>query len=391
MANANDAGRARGAAAGSSPVFTFGIEEEYFLVDRTTRAPISADQDGLMEGFKAGLGRQVSDEFMCSQVEVSTSVCRTPNEARAELKRLRLAVDEVAAHRGLALIAASTHPFARWADQNIADRPRYHDIARDLAGVGRRLNTCGMHVHVGIENEDLRIHIMNQARHFLPLLLALSTSSPFWQGQDTGLKSYRLAVTDAQPRSGLPELFASWRDYQHAIDALSRSGAIEDATKIWWDLRPSVRFPTLEMRITDVCTRLEDAVTISSLFVCVCQMLYRLRRADLTWHSYPLLLLNENRWRAQRYGIGGNLIDYGKGSQVSCAALVRELVAMVEEDAVALDCVVEVNRAPKIAELGTSADRQLAYFDRLRKSGASDFEALNGVVDHLIEESRPAP
>lgn len=378
----------RRAATRSAPSFTFGIEEEYFLVDSTTRAAIAADQDGLMEAMQAALGGQVAREFMCSQIEVNTSVCRTPTQARAELKRLRGTLYELASRCGVSLLAASTHPFAKWADQNVADRRRYRDIARDLAGVGRRLNTCGMHVHVAIEDEDLRIDIMNQARDFLPLLLALSTSSPFWQGHDTGLRSYRLAVTDAQPRSGLPETFASWHDYQQAIDAMARSGAIEDATKIWWDLRPSMRFPTLEMRITDVCTQLEDAITISALFVCVCRMLYRLRCANLTWHSYPLLLLNENRWRAQRYGIGGSLIDYGRARLIPCTELVQELIEMVQEDAIALDCSAEIQRAARIARDGTSADRQITCFNRLSQAGASACEALNGVVDHLIEETR---
>ena len=319
------------------PSFAFGIEEEYFLVDVATHAPASLGRSGLMDAFKIELGDQVAREFMDSQVEINTGVCTTVDEAKADLTRLRGTLGKLARERGMSLVAAGTHPFARWGDQNIADGARYRQIACDLAGVGRRLNTCGMHVHVAIEDDDLRIHLMNEVRDFLPLLLALSTSSPFWQGEDTGLKSFRLAVTDAQPRSGLPEAFASWHDYEQAVSALSRSGAVEDASKIWWDLRPSPRFPTLEMRITDVCTRVEDALTIAAIFTCLCRMLYRLQRDGLTWHAYPVLLLNENRWRAQRYGVGGSLIGYSQAQLVTCAELVDKLIELIGPDAEALD------------------------------------------------------
>jgi glutamate---cysteine ligase / carboxylate-amine ligase len=376
-----------GSTASAEPSFTFGIEEEYFLVDLTSRAPLPADQRGLMQAFEAALGEQVAREFMGSQVEINTSVCSTLKEARSELTRLRGALCELARERGVALLAAATHPFARWDDQSVTERHRYREIARDLAGVGRRLNTCGMHVHVAIEDDDLRVHIMNEVRDFLPLLLALSASSPFWQGDDTGLKSYRLAVTDAQPRSGLPESFASWSDYQRTVGALSRSGAVEDASKIWWDLRPSSRFPTLEMRITDVCTRTEDALTIAALFVCLCRALCRMRRAGLTWHAYPLLLLNENRWRAQRYGVRGSLIDFAEARLIPCAELADRLIGLVEQDAEALDCTEEVQRARTIALHGTSADRQLARHRELIQAGATAQQALSLVVDQLIEET----
>ena len=373
----------------SEPSFTLGIEEEYFLVDMATHAPVSSDHGGLMQAFAAELGEQVAREFMNSQVEINTVVCSRIDEARSELTRLRGVLSQLARKRGVALAAAATHPFARWGDQNVAEGHRYRQIAQDLAGVGRRLNTCGMHVHVAIEDDDLRIHLMNEVRDFLPLLLALSTSSPFWQGDDTGLMSYRLAVTDAQPRSGLPESFASWREYEQAIGALARSGAVEDPSKIWWDLRPSTRFPTLELRITDVCTRVEDALTIAAIFVCLCRMLYRLRRDGLTWHAYPLLLLNENRWRAQRYGVGGSLIDYSQARLVPCAELVDRLIELVERDADALECTAEVLRARTIASEGTSADRQLACHFEAVQAGATSQKALHTVVSHLIKETCP--
>ncbi len=221
-----------------------------------------------------------------------------------------------------------------------------------------------MHVHVGIEDDELRIDLMNQMRYFLPHLLMLSTSSPFWQGEDTGLKSYRLAVLDEMPRTGIPGTFESYGQYRRTIDVLVNAGVIGDATKIWWDLRPSDRFPTLEMRVSDVCPRAEDAVTIAALYVCITRMLYRLRRQNLSWRGYPLFLLEENRWRAQRYGVSETLFDFGKGKLVPFAELLDELLELVAEDAAALGCEDEVARARTIAREGTSADRQVAHLER---------------------------
>ena len=215
----------------------------------------------------------------------------------------------------------------------------------------------------------------------------LSTSSPFWEGHDTGLKSYRLAVSHESPRTGLPGRFNSWDEYRQTVDVLFNAGLMEDASKIWWDLRPSARFPTLEMRITDVVTRIDDAVTIAALYVCCCRMLYRLRRANQSWRTYPVFLLEENRWRAQRYGVEGSLFDFGKGTLVPYRELVEEILALVREDADALGCSKEVERARSIAESGTSADRQLAAFKTAIAAGASQAEALRAVVDHLIAET----
>jgi carboxylate-amine ligase len=296
-------------------------------------------------------------------------------------------VAKLADEHGLAPIAASTHPFARWSAQEPTERDRYQAIARDLAGVGRRLVICGMHVHVGIEDDELRIDLMNQARYFLPHLLVLSTSSPFAEGEDTGLKCYRLAAYQELPRTGLPGRFEGWQEYQQTIDVLVRNGIIEDASKIWWDLRPSSRFPTLEMRVTDVCTRLEDAVCVAAMFVSILRMLYRIRRANQTWRTYPLFLLSENRWRAQRYGVAGTLFDFGKGELVAFRDLVDELLVLLREDAEALGCTAEIEHARTIVARGTSADRQAACFERLVAEGASREEALKGLVDHLIRET----
>jgi carboxylate-amine ligase len=244
-----------------------------------------------------------------------------------------------------------------------------------------------MHVHVGIEDDELRIDLMNQARYFLPHLLMLSTSSPFAEGEDTGLKCYRLAAYQELPRTGLPGRFESWEEYRHTVDLLVRNGIIEDASKIWWDMRPSPRFPTLEMRITDVCTRLEDAVCVAAMYVAMLRMLYRIRRANQTWRTYPLFLLSENRWRAQRYGVGGTLFDFGKGELVAFRDLVEELIGLLREDAEALGCLSEMEHARTIVARGTSADRQVALFAELRARGLSREHALEGVVDHLIAET----
>jgi carboxylate-amine ligase len=368
------------------PSFTFGIEEEYHLVDQDTRDLASAPE-GLMSDLEKVLGRRVSPEFLRSQVEVGTGVARDFAAARTELGDLRREVARAAGAHGLAPIAASTHPFAKLSRLETTDKERYQKLARDLAGIGRRLAICGMHVHVGIEDDELRIDLMNQVRYFLPHLLMLSTSSPFWQGEDTGLKSYRLSVFDEMPRSGLPGKFDSFGEFQRTVDVLVRGGVIEDATKIWWDVRPSARFPTLELRITDVCPRLDDAMTVAALYVCIARMLFRLRRLNMRWRGYPLLLLEENRWRAQRYGVADTLFDFGKGDLVPFAELIEELLVLLAPDAAALGCEAEIANARSIVQRGTGADRQTAAYQRACAAGADHDEALRSVVDFLVAET----
>lgn len=369
------------------PTFTVGIEEEYHLVDRRTRDLVAEAPADLMAACEAKLGKQVSPEFLRSQIEIGTRPCATIPEAHAELVRLRRTISLEAARHGLAPIAASTHPFARSAQQLHTDKDRYHVLATDLAGVGRRLVVCGMHVHIGIEDDELRIDLINQARYFLPHLLVLATSSPFWEGEDTGLKSWRLAIFRELPRTGLPGRFGSFDEYRNTVDVLVKAKVIDDASKIWWDLRPSARFQTIEMRVTDVCTRLEDALTVAALFQCVCRMLFRLRRNNQSWRTYPVFLLEENRWRAQRYGAGGTLFDFGKGELVPIAALMEEVLDLIREDAAALGCEAHVARARAIVAGGTSADRQVACFQEAQRGGASREDALKAVVDHLIAET----
>ena len=371
----------------TEPSFTLGIEEEYLLVNKESRDLVRETPEGLMEACSDALEDQVSPEFLQCQIEVGTRVCKTLSEARSELTMLRSSIAEVAGQFGLAPIAASTHPFANWKDQQHTHKERYDTLARDLGGVVRRMLICGMHVHVCIEDEDMRIDIHNQLSYFLPHLLALSTSSPFWQGQDMQLNSYRLVVFDALPRTGLPPQFGSFGEFERTANVLVQAGLIEDTTKIWWDLRPSARFPTLEMRVCDVPTRLNDTLALAALYVCLARMLYRLRRNNQRWRQYPNFLIDENRWRAQRYGMEEGLIDFGLGRVVPYADLVEELLELVREDAEAMGCTAEVEHVRQIVKEGTSADRQRRVYTEAIAKGADADEALKAVVDMLMEET----
>jgi len=372
----------------TEPSFTIGIEEEYLLVDKVTRDVASDPPEALFKACQSQIKGLVAHEFLKAQIEVNTEVCATITDARINLKQMRTIVTEVADEYGLAPIAASTHPFSRWQEQSPTKRKRYKVIAQDLQTVVRRLMICGMHVHIGIDNDELRLDLMNQVTYFLPHLLAFSTSSPFWQGEDTGLKSYRLSVFDEMPRTGLPNAFDSWPEYQRHVDALVQAGLIEDATKLWWDIRPSHRYPTLEMRITDVCTRLDDAIAVAALYLCVLRMLYRLKKNNQRWRQYAPMLIEENRWRAQRYGLDEGLVDFGRGEVVPCSELLEEIIDLVREDADALGCVKEIEHLRTIMKNGTSGHRQLATYAAAIKRGAEKDEALIEVVDMLIEETR---
>ena len=371
----------------AEPEFTLGIEEEYFLVDRATRDVAGDPPPEMLSECEALLAGQVGPEFLRSQIEVGTRVCASLAEARADLRRLRTTVAAVAARHGMAPIAAATHPFARWDAQKTTERRRYADLRDDLQGVGRRLAICGLHVHIGIPDDELRIDLLNQACYFLPHLLALSTSSPFWRGDNTGLKSYRLAVFDELPRTGMPERFDSWGEYRRHVDVLTGAGLIADATKLWWDLRPSERFPTLEMRITDSCTSIEDSLTIAALFRCFLRMLWRLKRENQRWRIYARMLIEENRWRAQRYGTDRGLVDFGRGAIVPYADLLEEILALIDQDARHFGCLAEVGHARDILARGTSADRQLAIFNQALAAGATRAQALAAIVDWLIAET----
>ncbi|MBP9591705.1 MAG: carboxylate-amine ligase [Steroidobacteraceae bacterium] len=369
------------------PPLTLGIEEEYLLVDRDTRAVASEPPASLFADLHERTSGRAFPEFLRSQVEVATPVCRTVSDARRELGELRRAVIEESAKHGLAPIAASSHPFSLSSRQRRTDKERYIALLEEMQGAARRMMICGLHVHVGLDDDDLRIDLLNQLKYFLPHMLALSCSSPFWEGERTGLMSFRLMVFNGVPRTGLPEQFSSWGEYRRHTDVLVETGVIADTSRIWWDLRPSLRYPTLETRVMDCCTSLEDSVRLAALNQCLLRMLYRLRRANQRWRMYSHLLLGENRWRAMRYSSDAGLLDLGQRRIVPFAELLEELIALVREDAEALGCSGEIEGLREILARGTSAHRQLAVHRRALESGASEQEALEAVVDWLIEET----
>ena len=366
------------------PSFTLGIEEEYMLVDPQTRDLISDPDPAMFGRCKELLGERVTHELLRSQIEVSTNPFASLQDLGENLRHLRKTVVDTAGEYGMAVIASSTHPFAQWWTQQVVPDERYLMLAGDMQAVARRMVTGGMHVHVGIEDPELRIDLMGQITYFLGHLLALSTSSPFWGGNDTGLKSYRVNVFRSFPRTGVPEAFESWSAYQRHVDVLVGAGIIEDATKVWWDVRPSARYPTLEMRVTDVCTKIEDALAIAAVYVCLLSMLFRLRADNQRWRSYATFLLDENVWRAQRYGSTGSLLDFGLRRLVPFSELAEEMIALVLPEAEEIGCVSELQHVRQIVKNGTSAERQLWAFRRALNSGATEQEALVKVVDTLV-------
>ncbi len=376
-----------GAMRPNKPRMTIGIEEEYFVVDRSTRDLVSELPPKLLKTLQNPPLGMVSPEFIRSQIEIGTPVSRDTQELSENLRAMRRFVAEAVADYDMAIIAASTHPMAEWTAQRRTDKNRYRTLEQALQGVVRRLLICGMHVHVEIGDEDLRIDLMNQVVYFLPHILALSGSSPFWHGDDTGLKSYRPAVFRSLPRTGLPDEFRDWSEYERFVKVLVEAGVIEDSTKLWWEIRPSNRYPTLEMRSSDLCTRYEDAVSVAALYQALLGMLYRRRLKNQRWRVYSRMLIAENNWRAQRYGVSESLIDFGRGQLVPMDQLIEELIELTRECAEELGSTQHVERVRGIVANGTSADRQLAVYRRAVEAGADTHEALVAVVDHLIEET----
>jgi glutamate---cysteine ligase / carboxylate-amine ligase len=372
---------------GAAETFSIGIEEEYLLVDPETRALASRQPAGFMDRCREVLGPRVMHEFLQAQVEIGTGVCATIGEARAELTELRQAIAAAAEEFGMRMIAASTHPWAHWRDQEPVDMDRYRILGAEHQTLARRMAICGMHVHAGIQEHNLRIDLMGQVAYFMPHLLALSTSSPFWEGHDTGLKAFRPIIIGDLPRSGLPEILESWNDWQEMLDDLAATGMVTDPTKIWWDLRPSGRHPTLEIRICDICTWSEDGLTIAALYQSILAFLHHLRQSNQRWRQYRRILILENKWRAQRYGIDAEMADFGKRTVVPFPDLMDELVELVRPHAEALDCVAEVEHARVIARRGTSADHQLKVYQDALAGGAADHAAQVAVVDWLVAQS----
>ena len=345
-----------------SPEFTIGIEEEYLVVDRASLNLVTRMPPELMEECTAELGGQVVREFLQCQIEVGTKVCSSLQEARAELVFLRRTVSEIANKFDCMIMASSTHPYSYGLTMH-TENERYREIAEELQRVIQRLYISGMHIHVGINDDEQRIDIMNQLSYILPHVLALSTSSPFWRGENTGLKSYRVSVFDELPRTGLPPQFFSYSDYMKHVQVLVDTGILDNPSKIWWDLRPSSKFPTLEMRIADMCTNVDDTIAIAAAYRCWVRMLDRLRSKNQRWRQYSEFLIRENRWRAQRYGTDKGLLDFGRGEIVSCHDLYQEFIELVAEDAEYFGCVDELNHIFTILERGTSAHQQVKVFE----------------------------
>ena len=366
---------------------TIGIEEEYLLVESETGALARRQPSGFMEDCKRKLGDRVAHEFLQCQVEIGTSVCQTLPEARAELLELRHVISETANTYGLSMVAASTHPWAHWSEQEPVDMDRYRILGNEHQSLARRMAICGMHVHAGIKDPNLRVELMGQVSYFMPHLLALSASSPFWEGHDTGLKAFRPIIIGDLPRSGFPEVFDSWNDWTEMLDDLAETGMVTDPSKIWWDIRPSARHPTLEIRICDVCTWFEDGLTIAALFQSILAYLCHLREKNERRRHYRRILLLENKWRAQRYGVESELGDFGKRRSLPFAELIDELVDLLAPYAEELGCLPEVEHARVIARRGSSADHQLRVYRDALASGASDHDAQVAVVRWLIDQS----
>jgi carboxylate-amine ligase len=361
------------------PSLTIGIEEEYQIVDPET-GELQSYITRILESDTGYLREQLKPELHQSVVEVGSTVCETPAQAKDEVVRLRRLVLDRVAESGLRILAAGTHPFSSWIEQEITPLDRYIGISEDMGDVARKNLIFGMHVHVGIEDKEFLIDAMNVSRYFLPHILALSTSSPFWMGRRTGMKSYRTVNWRNFPRTGLPMPFRSWGEFEYLVESLVRTGAIPDPTKIWWDLRPHFTYPTLEFRLCDICTRVEEVVCIAAIFQALVAKLWRLRRDNLTFRMYPTALIAENKWRAARYGIEGKLIDFGKQEQLPAPQLIRELIEWFLDDVLDdLGSRTEVEYALQILEHGSSADRQLRVFEETAD--------LKAVVDHLIRET----
>ena len=382
----------------SAPL-TLGVEEEYQLINPATGELAAVAQDILHDERVKQFGEQVKPEFLQSQIEVGSNICRNVQEVRMELVRLRREVDELAGLHGHAIIAASTHPFARWEEQKSNPGERYEDLKNYMQEVARQMLIFGMHVHIGFGTEpeqlDLLIDIQNQLRYFLPHILTLSTSSPFWHGHATGLKSYRSIIFENLPRTGIPPTFSSFSDFNEMIETFGRVGALgkdrkdgkADYTKIWWDARPQEQFGTLEVRVCDICTTVDEAVAIAALIQAICAKLIQLRNQNLNWRIYRNELIAENKWRAVRWGLDGNLVDYGKREAVPMRFLAYELLELIDDVVDELGSRKEIEYIKTILGKGTSSDRQLAVYHKCKAEGADDDEALRAVVTHLREET----
>jgi carboxylate-amine ligase len=374
-----------------STPFTYGIEEEFFLVDPATRGLVANVPREFLRACRARFGERVHEEMQSAQVEIATPVLRNAAEARQALAELRGGIIELACDSDMRAMAAGTHPTAAWAEQVATDQPRYDQLLEDFQIVGRRNLVCGLHVHVAIPEHIDRVDLMNRLMPWVPLFLSLSASSPFWSGRSTGLMSYRQALYDEWPRSGIPDAFEDEAQYTDFIDLLTNCGALQDGSFLWWAIRPSARYPTLELRISDSCTRVEDSLALASAFRCLVRA--HVRRPSLGAQRSPMTrrVLDENRWRAKRYGVQASFIDEQSRGQVSLVDMLGRLRVLIAPDAAALRCEREIRHLSTIALLGTSADAQLALFRREREKAGMKANELHHVIDWLADATAMAP
>ncbi|PYK08666.1 MAG: carboxylate-amine ligase [Verrucomicrobia bacterium] len=358
--------------------FTLGIEEEFAIIDPETRELRSHIQE-ILEGGKVVLKEQIKPEMHQSVVELGTEVCNSIGHARTHVIDLRSRLAELAGKAGLKIASVGTHPFSHWRDQHITEGERYKQIIEDMQLLARANLIFGLHVHVGIPNREMAIHVMNQARYFLPHIYALSVNSPFWVGHDTGLKGYRLKVFERFPRTGIPDAFESLSEYEDYCKLLVKTGCIDNPKKIWWDIRLHPFFDTLEVRVCDAQTRVDDTVAIAALIQAVIAKLFKLLRQNITFRIYRRRLLDENRWRAARYGIDGKLIDFGRETEVDERSLLNELLEFVASEVDEFGTQREMAHIERIMSEGTGADRQLAIWKQTQE--------MKAVVDHIVTET----
>ncbi|MBS0358256.1 MAG: carboxylate-amine ligase [Proteobacteria bacterium] len=369
--------------------FTIGMEEEFFLVDKATRALVPRVPNAFFLECRKAYPEQIVGEFLRCQVELISKPCSSISDLYQEQKQLRKTLVEIADHYGLAPIASSTHPFSSWLKQQPNKKPRYQYLFQELQASGRRMAVCGMHLHNGIENIEERLLIFNRLYFYLPYFLALSTSSPFWEGHDTGLNSFRLSVIDGLPRSGMPPRFENIKDYQEGISHLIKSSVIKDASEIWWDARLNKNYPTIELRIMDICTRLQDTTAIGALYACLIEWIRRNKHEAHLIAGFRELITNENRWRVQRYPVKElSFLDFKDTKLISAHEFYKNWISELTPIALELKCEHELNGVFEILKNGTSADKQRNLFNQSTHDGCSRREALVKVVDHLIKETR---
>lgn len=358
--------------------FTVGIEEEYMIVNPQTRELTSHQNRIVEQAEKDLLKDKVKAELHQAVVEVGTSVCRNVEEAYSDIRLLRETIAKYANDEGLKVGASATHPFSLWYNQSITENPRYHEIVNEMQDAARSNLIFGLHVHVGMETREMAIHIANSVRYFLPHIFTLSTNSPFWEGRNTGFKSYRSKVFDKFPRTGIPDFFESIEEYDNYIKVLIKTNCIDNAKKIWWDLRVHPHYNTIEFRICDILLTTDETIAVAALFQAVCAKLYKLRLQNMNYMIYKRSFINENKWRASRYGIEAKLIDFGKEEEVHTRLLIGELLDFIDDVVDDLGSRNAIDYVPKILETGTGADRQLAVY--------SETGDLRSVVDFVCDQ-----